>query len=439
MRSIAPWRAAALAVGAILVTGSSAAVAAQELPGGGALTLAELLARVEERNPQLQAMRAGAQAAALRRPTASTLPDPVLQLGVMNVGVPGLETNMPSSMVPSVQLMQMVPFPGKLGLMGEIASLDEDIARSSADEMRWEVREMAAGMFYELYALDRRTEVMRETLSLLSDFQQVARAMYASGMGRQADVLRAEVEVARMDGEIRTMEAMRVAMAARLNGLLDLPAETPVPSPTLGRLPAELPSADTLRAWAADSRPLLAKGRRGVDRARSAVTLAKRELWPDVTVGLSYGQRPGAMGTERMGSAMIGFSLPVFASRRQYAMRDEAMAMERMAEAELGSSEAEVGARVGELLAELERARSLTVLYRDEVLPQARATVQSAFTSYRVGNVDFMTLVDAQMTVNQYQGELFQLLADYGKALAALESTVGQPIPDSGEILSEVR
>ena len=113
--------------------------------------------------------------------------------------------------------------------------------------------------------------------------------------------------------------------------------------------------------------------------------------------------------------------------------------MERMAEAELGSREAEVGARVGELLAEMERARSLTLLYRDEVLPQARATVQSAFSSYRVGSVDFMTLVDAQMTVNRFQGELFQLLADYGKALAALESAVGRPLPDSGEILAEAR
>jgi len=110
-----------------------------------------------------------------------------------------------------------------------------------------------------------------------------------------------------------------------------------------------------------------------------------------------------------------------------------------MAAAELGSREAEVGARVGELLAELERARSLTLLVRDEILPQARATVASALSSYRVGNVDFMTLVDAQMTVNQFHGELYQLLADYGKALAALESTVGRPVPESEPILAEVR
>ena len=439
MRTTAPWRAATLAAAAILVTGPTTATLAQTPPAGGMLTLSELLARVEERNPQLQAMRAGAEAAALRRPTASTLPDPVIQLGIMNVGIPGLETNMPSSMVPSVQLMQMLPFPGKLGLMGDIASWDEARAASTADEMSWEVREMAAGMFYDLYALDRRIEVMGETLSLLTDFQQVARAMYESGMGRQTDVLRAQVEVARMDGEIQAMRAMRTSMAARLNALLDLPADAPMPSPTLGRLSLQVPARDTLLAWAAGSRPLLAHGRQGVEQARARVSLARKEFWPDITVGVAYGQRPGDMGTERMGSAMVGFSLPIFASRRQYAMRDEAMAMERMADAELGSREAGVAARVGELLAELERARSVTLLVRDESLPQARATVASALSSYRVGNVDFMTLVDAQMTVNQFHGELYQLLADYGKALAALESAVGRPVPESEQILSEVR
>ncbi len=145
------------------------------------------------------------------------------------------------------------------------------------------------------------------------------------------------------------------------------------------------------------------------------------------------------MGVERMGSAMVGFSIPVHAGKRQFAARDEAAAMERLAEAELGSLKADVDARIGELLAELERTRTLTALYRDEVIPEAHATVESAFSSYRVGDVDFMTLVDAQMTANQYEGELYQLLGEYGKAVAALESAVGRPLPTTGPMMAEAR
>ena len=97
-------------------------------------------------------------------------------------------------------------------------------------------------------------------------------------MGRQADVLRADVEVARMDAEIRRMEAMRASDAAMLNALVDRPAATIVPAPVLGELPMEVPARDTLLAWARESRPRLAARRLAVERARTELSLARREI-----------------------------------------------------------------------------------------------------------------------------------------------------------------
>ncbi len=111
--------------------------------------------------------------------------------------------------------------------------------------------------------------------------------------------------------------------------------------------------------------------------------------------------------------------------------------MERMAAADLQNMRAGVDGRIGELLAELERARALIRLYREEVLPQAEANVESAFSSYRVGSVDFLTLVDAQMTLNQYEQDLYGLLGDYGTAAAELEMTIGREIPVTGELVAE--
>lgn len=414
-------------------------VGAQTATAGRATTLDEVLELARERSPRLRAARAVADAAVARRPGAGTLPDPAVQLGIMNFSVPGLRTDMPNSMAPALQLMQMVPFPGKLGLAGNIAEKSSLMAHAEADETWWELRSQAAMFFYELYAVDRQTAVMRETLRLLQDFEQIAKAMYGAGEGRQSDVLRANVEVARMDAEIRRMEAMREAAAARLNGLLDRPAATPIPQPALGPLPLDPPPADTLRAWAEQYRPMLEQGKLAVDQALSRRALARKEIWPDLTVGLQYGQRPGAMGTERMASAMVGFSLPVFASKRQYRMRDEAAAMEQMARADLAGMRADVDARIRELLADLDRDRTLIRLYRNEVLPQAEANVESAYSSYRVGAVDFMTLVDARMTVNNYEQELHGLLADLGRTIVDLEMTVGRELPRTGELLSEDR
>jgi cobalt-zinc-cadmium efflux system outer membrane protein len=415
-------------------------VRAQEGAGSaGELRLEEVYALAAERNPQIAAALAVADASAAMVSSAGLPPDPVFQIGAENLRLPEFDADMEASMAPAVQLMQMVPFPGKLGLSERIAERTSEMARSSAEEIAWMIRSDVAMAFFDIYAADQQIEVMRKTLRLLEDFEKVARAMYSAGTGRQSDVLRANVEIARMEAEIARMEAMRVVAAARLNGLLARPAETPVPSPVLPALPALVPERDTLRTWAEETRPMLLKAKTGVERAQASRDLARKELWPDLALGVQYGQRDAGMGLERMGSLMVGFSLPVFAGSRQLRMRDEAAAMQRMSVAELAETRADVDARIGELLAELDRARTLIDLYRGTVIPQAEANVESSYSSYRVGSVDFMTLVDARMTVNRYEQEYYELLADYGVGVAELETVVGREMPATAQLLVEVR
>ena len=403
------------------------------------LTLADVYGLAGERNPRIAAAAAAADASATIVSSAGLPPDPVFQIGAMNLRLPGLEADMQASMAPSIQLMQMVPFPGKLGLSERIARGTSEMSRANAEETAWTIRAEVAMAFYDLYAADRQIEVMERTLRLLEDLERVARSMYGAGTGQQSDVLRANVEIARMEAEIARMAAMREVAAARLNGLLVLPADATVPSPILPELPAHVPERDTLRSWAEETRPIVLRARTAVERADAARDLARKELWPDLALGVQYGQRDAGMGLERMGSFMVGFSLPVFAWSRQLRLRDEAAAMERMSVAELAETRAEVDARIGELLAELDRARTLIDLYEDTVIPQAEANVESSYFSYRVGSVDFLTLVDARMTVNQYEQEYYGLLADYGVGVAELEAVVGRELPAGPALLARMR
>lgn len=413
--------------------------AGQTVPAADTLTLAEAYADAAARNPMLRAEHARAEAVDAMRRSAGLPPDPQVQLGIMNVSLPELRTDMPASMAPSILVMQMVPLPGKLALASRIAGRDAEMARATAHEASWMVRGRVAMAFYEVYQADRQIAVMRETVTLLRTFEAAARAMYGAGTGRQPDVLRAGVEVSRMEADLARMKAMRAAAAARLNAALGRPAGTPVPAVALPPLPIEVAPPETLRAWALEDRPLLLRQRLAVARAQDRARLARREIWPDVSIGLQYGERRDPeMGTERMGSLMVGFTVPVFARQRQYAMRREAAAMERMAGAELENAVVQAEARIAELAAELDRARTLVRLYRTEVLPQAEAAVQSSLASYRAGAVDFMTLTDAQMMVNRYRQELSVLLAEYGTAVAELEMVVGRPLPAGGDLLKEV-
>ena len=396
---------------------------------GDTLPLSEVHARIEASNPMVGAAAARVAAVGAMEGSTGLPPDPQLRLGVMNASLPGLQTDMPTSMAPSIELMQMLPLPGKLGLTREIARAETQIARAEAEGIRWMARSAGGMAYYEIFSIDRQTATMRETLRLLQDLEAVARAMYASGEGRQADVLRASVEIGRMEAEIGRMTAMRSAAVARLNALMNRSADTPIRAVADPPDDVVVPSPETLREWAEASSPALTAGALATSRAATRTSLARRELWPDLTLGIQYGQRPGDMGTERMGSVMVGFSVPVFATRRQLQMREEASAMSRMAEAELSGARADVHARITELLAEIDRARTLLALYTTEIQPQASAAVESAYSSYRVGGVDFMTLVDARMTVATYEGQVHVLRAEFAQALAELEAVVGRELP----------
>ena len=401
-----------------------------------ALRLGELYDEAQRASPRVAAAQALVRASEARVSSAKLPPDPQLQLGFMNYTLPGLRPMDVLGMT-QLQLMQMVPVAGKLGLSGRVASSQAFAQLERARDVKWTLRSDVAMAFYDLYQTDQRLAVSRETLRLLQNIGRTAESMYRVGEGRQADVLRAQVEIARMVEDTVRMTTMRAGMAARLDALLNRSSHELLPPPALPAFPDSVPSMDSLVALAETGRPMLRAGKRDLQAADAQAKLARREIWPDLTVGLQYGTQSGEMGTERMGSLMLGASVPVFAGRRQLRMRDETVAMRQMAAADLTAMRADTRARVAEAYANLTRARNLAVLYRTTVIPQAEATVASSLAAYRVGSVDFMTLLDNRMTVNGYRQELFALDAEQGKAWADLEMLVGRELFDANNVATD--
>lgn len=404
-----------------------------------ATRLGDLYAQVTSANPKITAAQALVRAAQARVPSATRPPDPQLQLGIMNRSLPGLAPMQPLGMT-QLQVMQMVPLGGKLTLAGRLASAQADATSARAADVVWELREQTAMAFYELYATDRQLEVARETLRLLQDISRTAQSMYRVGEGRQADVLRANVEIARMAEDTLRMQAMRRTMVVRLIALLNRDTDERFAAVARPQFPDTMPAQSWLDSAATTNRPMIRAGLEDVRAANASAALAKKEIIPDLQVGVQYARGASTMvgadgmtatRTENMASLMIGASIPIFARDRQYQMRNEAEAMKAMALADVTAMRAETRGKIGEAYADLTRARDLARLYRTTVIPQAEATVSSALSSYRVGKVDFMTLLDDQMTVNKYRQELYGLEADEGKAWAELEMLTGRELIDS--------
>lgn len=401
-----------------------AALSVPPAQGAGAdtLRLAAVLRLAIDSNSMLRAARLRADAAGERVPQAGALPDPELAFGLMNRMVGDWGARMDPMTMNEVRLTQMLPWPGKLGFSKERARRLARAEALDADEAASMLVARVRTTYAEAAYMDRALAVMDETRRLLRDFLRVSSAMYAVGAGLQQDVLQAQVSVARMTEDITVMTEQRLAMAARLNALLGREATAPVGALELAtELPA-LPPTDSLMAMAGERRPALRAATERVAAASAGYRAARRERYPDLMVSLSYGQRPRY---DDMASLMVGVRVPLWAGSRQLPMRREMRAMQSMQEAEALDLYNETYAHVTELRAAAERARNLAQLYATAVLPQSRAAVEAALSAYRVGRVDYMSLVDNQMTVNRYAIEAVRLAAQYHQAAAELAALTG--------------
>ncbi|MBK8058894.1 MAG: TolC family protein [Gemmatimonadetes bacterium] len=189
----------------LLLQGTQSVLAnAQAAPTPAAappLRLDSVYALVAARSPRAQAAVALARAAQARVAGASRPPDPDVQLGFMNYTLPSVKPD-PALGMTQLQVMQMVPLPGKLSAAVSAARARADAARARATDAAWEARSAAAMAYYERYEAAGSVAIARQTRRLLEDVAEVASAMYRVGDGRQADVCWARVEIARMDEEV---------------------------------------------------------------------------------------------------------------------------------------------------------------------------------------------------------------------------------------------
>ncbi len=392
----------------------------QQLCGQGSdtLRLAEAVAEARRANPLLQAARYRADAASERVPQAGTLPDPRFSFGLVNRPIDDFGTDIMMTMN-AFQLSQRFPWPGKLGY-GQTES--EHLARADqldADEAEADLVARVKSVYYKLAFIDRAVRIMEATRELLRDFEQVTTARYAVGAGIQQDILQAQVAVASISADIRVLGERRIAMAARLNALLGRIAMDTIGALELPEIDGVLPSVDALLSIASSNRPALQAAEERVAAAQAGYKEARRELYPDFDLLLGYGQRPQF---DDLVTIAVGITIPLWAGSKQLPLRREKLALESAYEARQLDLYNETYARLTELRAAADRARELAGLYRTSILPQAAAAVESALSAYRVGQVDYMTLLTNQMTLNQFEIETVRLTADYHAATAGIEA-----------------
>lgn len=410
--------------------GLSAPVVAQEsalrLPG-----LREYVRDVLTENAAYAAARSRAAAAGERIAPAGALPDPILTLGVIAVPVPSFDFDAERMTRVPIGIRQRFPFPGKQGARSDLARADSLVAGETADAVGTGLAAAAAMLFYELAYAGTAVRIWRGRVDLADQAIVVAQARYQTGAVPQTDLLRARLRRARLREQGRGLEAAVLRVRARGDALRRGPGDSVpiVPLVSGDGMPTVVVGDDVFVAEDLMNRlrehsPALQVAAALVSRAERSARIFDIAARPDFTVTIENGIR--GRGREPFLTALVGISVPLWSGRKQ---SPAARAAHHDVEAARAAHEDLVAQLTGEVrdrLANLLALQGRIALTADAIVPLASATSTSALQRYRVGALDFTSVLETQDDLFQVQLGLAQLIAEYGGTRAELAALVGE-------------
>jgi outer membrane protein TolC len=392
---------------------------ADELPSP--LALADVLEALRRRNPELTARRREAESAAHRPRAAGLWPDPMLSLEWWQQPV-----NF-SSVPLMLTLRQPLPWPGTLALERRLGEREAALARAGVDAAARRLEAEAKRAWLDLVLAERTLGINRRQRTLLEAMVATTEARYRVGKAAQAEILRTQSELLTVDNERLDLERARDDGEARLNALLDRPAEAQLPPLVVELAPATaLPPAAELAARAARRRAEVQLAEDELAAAQARRALVERSARPELAVWAGYMVNFGGVDTFTAG---VSTTLPLFSARRRGPLVEaaEAEVAARRAAVEAALRRADLEVRTALLL--METAERHARLHADKLIPLAELSLESAQAAYQNDRLSLLAVLDAARMVRDHHLNHERYLVEYQRRRADLEQAIGEDLP----------
>ena len=391
--------------------------------------LSDYLVYAALNNPGLEAMFNRWKATLERIPQAKALPDPRLKYGYY---IREVETRV-GPQRQRLGLAQTFPWFGKLRLRGDAASEAAQEAKQRYEAVKLKLFYSVKDAYYEYYYLGRAIGVVRAQLDYVKYLEQVVRTRYRTAATKHSDLIRAQVELGKLDDRLRSLVDLREPVVARLNAVLNRPVSAPLPWPT--EIPYEQVEGtdEQVFAWFLEVNPDLRGLEHAIAREQYGLELAMKNYYPDVTFGVDYIETGSAiMRTSESGKdpviAMVSINLPIWLGKLRAGVR-EAEARHRAAVHAKKARENTLSAAIKMALYKFRDARRKIDLYRDTLVPKGKQSLEASATAFRGGTASFLDVVDAVRILLEFELSYERALADRAQRLAELEMLVGRELP----------
>ncbi|MCZ6542853.1 MAG: TolC family protein [Planctomycetota bacterium] len=385
---------------------------------------------VLQRNPALQAAAQKVRRLAERIDQVTALDDPQWEfgptgrLGSDGSGVSGLTT----------EIRQHLPSPGKLATRGRIAAHEVAMAAQEMVMTRQRLIANTRRAYWSLYIAQRSIEVTMQSLDLLIQLDDVAENRYRTGEATLQDVLLVSTQRSRLDTELLAFRSQQEAAAAMLNNLLDRPiaAKVPAPGPAVATLEGLDLELDPLLASAMRVNPDLLRIHEQIAADRERLNLARLARWPDYKVEFGYDfiddVDMGSSSEDEQGWHLtLELNLPIW-SRKLDAAEAEALRAIFQSTAELRDAGNRTAFKVRDALVRAQTHHRQAILFRDEIIPKARQTLDVSTTDYQLGHLDFQAPIDNWRRLLTFELMYHQNIARLEQALADLQAALGEDL-----------
>jgi outer membrane protein, heavy metal efflux system len=398
------------------------------------ISLAEVASEALRANPEIQAALKEREAAQHKVAPAGALDDPMLEAGVLNLPTGSLRFDQEDMTMKMIGLSQRFPYSGKRELRRDVAARDaESVGHAYRETVNRVLREIRIG-YYDLALAVESQRLTGKNRTVLGQLLKVAESRYAAGQGSQTDVLKAQTQFTRMLDELLRLERERTMAEDEIGRLLARHGDF---TPVLPALPAPNDAPfllETLEKTALQQRPQLLALQGIVARNERALDLARKESLPDFDVKFSYGQRdnsPSGIKRSDMVTLTVAMNLPVWRETKTQPRIAQALAMRGLAVDMLHTQQHDITTKLHHQIAAALQNRKSVRLYERDILPVARLTLESALAAYQVSRTDFLTLLDNQMSVFNYEINSITALVGYHKSIAEMDFITGQLAVDA--------
>jgi cobalt-zinc-cadmium efflux system outer membrane protein len=356
---------------------------------------------------------------------ASTLPDPEVSLQHFTVGSPQPFSGYESSdfYYTGFGVSQDIPGPGKLRYQKSQAEKDADYAKHRYEAAEREVEEKIKEIYFELFYHAKTLAILDRNQDELQQIQQIADSRYRLGQGLQQDLIKAQLQTTEILKEHAMHHQEEDQEQLQLKQLLGRDPDSR--NIEIGNIEATRLHLDSsqLAQLAVSGSPELAADHAMEARSAEALKLAHQGYWPDFTVGYTF-EKTGP-GFHDYYMLNLGAKVPLYFWRKQTPAIEQAALEAESAREQSQATNLRVSADAESSLVAMRTAERIMSIYRDGLIPQAQTSQESAMAAYRVGKVDFQTLLSSVLDLQNLRQEYYRSVADHEIAIAKLQQVIG--------------